>query len=639
MKKYTFLLSIIIILLSCNRQNPINKFEAKHYPNLLDISYVPESKSGTDGCFSDLGSWFAFTPAEKQNPIGGFCGPFFFDTYSWSSKSLANLVIFKPGSKTSVNFSLDSAIYYPGSLNQILSAGLCSIDQKLIFITKNTALIRTKVKKPKEYRIRWQGKLFNEKTKLFAENNILIAERPNKSLIVIIFPENINIEINKENNSYFTKGEKFNFISISYFNNKNEYLLLKKKLDESLSDPEKLFAENSSRWNNYLKSVLRNDMPEKFNKIAVKSIMTLISNWRSAKGDLFHDGVIPSHAVYYFVGFWAWDSWKHAVALAHFAPELAKDQIRAMFDYQDANGMVIDCIFANKNENNPRDTKPPLAAWALMEVFKETNDTAFVKEMYPKLEKYYNWWFKNRDYDKNGICEFGSIDGTTEAAKWESGMDNAVRFDDAVMFQNNESAWSFDQESVDLNSYLALEYKLLKELSKISGNKFEAIEIDGAKIANYFFCKEAGYFFDKKIQNGNFIKDEGPEGYTPIWTGIASIAQARKVSEILLDSTKFACFIPFPTLSADNPKYSKDSYWRGPIWLDQTYFAISGLRKYGFKEEADKFTENVFNRLEGLNRGEAIFENYDPQTGKHLRAPHFSWSAAHLLMLYWEFGK
>ena len=639
MKKYTFLLSIIIILLSCNRQNPINKFEAKHYPNLLDISFVPESKSRTDGCFSDLGSWFGFTLAEKQNPIGGFCGPFCFDTYSWSSKSLANLVIFKPGSKTSVNFSLDSAIYYPGSLHQTLSAGLCSIDQKLIFITKNTALIRTNVKKPKEYRIRWQGKLFNEKTKLFAKKNILIAERPNKSLIVINFPENTNIEINSDKNSYFTEGEKFNFISISYFNNKNEYLLLKNMLDKSLTHPEKLFAENLSRWNNYLKSVLRNDMPEKFNKIAVKSIMTLISNWRSAKSDLFHDGVIPSHAVYYFVGFWAWDSWKHAVALAHFAPKLAKDQIRAMFDYQDANGMVIDCIFANKNENNPRDTKPPLAAWALMEVFKETNDTAFVKEMYPKLEKYYNWWFKNRDYDKNGICEFGSIDGTTEAAKWESGMDNAVRFDDAEMFQNNESAWSFDQESVDLNSYLALEYKLLKELSKISGNKFEAIEIDGAKIANYFFCKEAGYFFDKKIQNGNFIMDEGPEGYTPIWTGIASIAQAKKVSEILLDSTKFACFIPFPTLSADNPKYSKDSYWRGPIWLDQTYFAISGLRKYGFREEADKFTENVFNRLEGLNRGEAIYENYDPQTGKHLRAPHFSWSAAHLLMLYWEFGK
>jgi len=88
-----------------------------------------------------------------------------------------------------------------------------------------------------------------------------------------------------------------------------------------------------------------------------------------------------------------------------------------------------------------------------------------------------------------------------------------------------------------------------------------------------------------------------------------------------------------------NPKYSKDSYWRGPIWLDQTYFAISGLRKYGFKTEADTFTENVFNRLEGLNAGEAIYENYDPQTGKHLRAPHFSWSAAHLLMLYWEYGK
>ncbi len=639
MKKYIILFSIIGILISCNQQTPINKYEAEFYPNLLDIEFKPEIERGMDGCFTDLGSWIGFTIPEKQNSFIGFCGPFCFDTYSWSSSSVANLIITKPNSNLPVELIPDTTLYYPGKLTQSFSGDSCSVKQELIFISKNTALLKSEINIPNSFNIKWQGNFFYENVEVSSKNNTLIAERPNKSLIVINFPENTKININKDDNSYFAFAESNDVIGISYFNNTGEYLKSKKELEISMKNSESFFTENTKRWNKYLKSVLREDMPEKFDKIAVKSLMTLISNWRSAKGDLFHDGVIPSHSVYYFVGFWAWDSWKHAVALAHFAPELAKDQMRAMFDYQNENGMVIDCIFADKSENNPRDTKPPLAAWALKEIFKQTSDTAFVKEMYPKLEKYYNWWYENRDHDKNGFCEFGSVDGTLEAAKWESGMDNAVRFDEAVMLKNNDSAWSFNQESVDLNSYLALEYSLLKELSIIAEIDFNAIKITDPNVAAYFFCEKSGYFFDKTIPDKSFIRIEGPEGFIPLWTEIASKGQVEQVVKILFNTAKFSTFIPFPTLSADDPEYSNDSYWRGPIWLDQTYFAISGLRKYDYKTEADTLTQNVFDRLEGINSSGAIYENYDPHTGKHLRALHFSWSAAHLLMLYWEFGK
>ena len=43
---------------------------------------------------------------------------------------------------------------------------------------------------------------------------------------------------------------------------------------------------------------------------------------------------------------------------------------------------------------------------------------------------------------------------------------------------------------------------------------------------------------------------------------------------MLQDTAKFSTYIPFPTIAADNPKYNPRGYWRGPIWLDQTYFAI-----------------------------------------------------------------
>ncbi len=65
-----------------------------------------------------------------------------------------------------------------------------------------------------------------------------------------------------------------------------------------------------------------------------------------------------------------------------FFPELAKDNIRVIFDYQQPDGMIIDCIYPDAFlNNNYRDSKPPaLAAWAVNEIYEHTQDLAFVKE-------------------------------------------------------------------------------------------------------------------------------------------------------------------------------------------------------------------------------------------------------------------
>ena len=95
--------------------------------------------------------------------------------------------------------------------------------------------------------------------------------------------------------------------------------------------------------------------------------------------------------------------------------------------------MVPDFISYNKKYNNWRDAKPPVAAWGAMNVYKATGDKKFLETMFDKLYKFHQWWYAERDHNHNGICEYGSTDGTLIAACWESGMDNGVRFDDAVM--------------------------------------------------------------------------------------------------------------------------------------------------------------------------------------------------------------
>lgn len=81
-----------------------------------------------------------------------------------------------------------------------------------------------------------------------------------------------------------------------------------------------------------------------------------------------------------------------------------------MFKFQAADGMIPDCIFRDTfiEKHNWRNTTRPLAAWAVWEIYEQTQDLDFLKEILPKLEKYHQWWYAYRDNDSNGLCEYGS---------------------------------------------------------------------------------------------------------------------------------------------------------------------------------------------------------------------------------------
>lgn len=603
------------------------------YPDIFDIVYTPDTLHRCTGWFTDAGAWFGFTPPEKGNMVNGFCGPFSLDMNrrQWMAKSAVTVTPVAGGDRQN-----DSVCYYPGELILLADYSRGSITQQLNFINSNSALLT--IDNPQRMDMVYTGENWNEEMVLNVEGNTVVASHPSGEIVVLSFtPE---AEVTHVNNNYraTVPGVIRDHVLISFYDSTDAMETAQSMADSILSDPEKALLLNETRWEGYLKKTLRDDMPDEYDRIAVKAITTLVSNHRVARGGLLHDGIIPSHAVGYFVGLWAWDSWRFCAGAATFDPELAKNNIRAMFDYQLPDGMIIDCIYTDPAENNARNSKPPLVCWAVDKIYESTGDKAFLAEMYPQLVSYYKWWFSKRDHNGNGICEYGATDGTLEAAAWESGMDNAIRFDDTRMLANGtEDAWSMDQESVDLNAYIANECSYLKKFAEILNEKFDGPD-HTAQLSDYFFDKERGFFFDRKL-DGTFVGDPGCEAYTMLWTGLASPEQVKEMLPILQDTTKFSTYIPFPTVAADNPKYNPRGYWRGPIWLDQTYFAINGLRRYGYGDLADTYTRQVFDRLDGLKEGAPIHENYDTHTGKRLKAPHFSWSASHLIMLYHEYGK
>ena len=372
----------------------------------------------------------------------------------------------------------------------------------------------------------------------------------------LLFPEGTVIKNN--DSTYVTEPEKVSLkpnevkeITISHTFIFPEYSKEKEK-ESVLAASFDLVLKNRKSEKEAELSLLKNNLKLQFKdsvyqQVLAKSHLTLQNNWRIAAGELKYEGLFPSYHYEWFNGFWSWDSWKHAVGLSYYNTKLAKNQMRALFDFQKEDGFIVDCIYRDTTieAHNYRDTKPPLSAWAVVKIYDKYLDTTFVKELYPKLKKYHYWWYNKRDYDKDGLCEYGSTDGSLIAAKWESGMDNAIRFDDAEILKNEEGAYSLNQESVDLNAYLYAEKNYLIKLAEML-NLSEDVEfykkeatLLKTKIQQQFFDTKDGWFYDTNLEGNQFIKGEGSEGWIALWANVATQEQAEAIKTKMMNPLKF----------------------------------------------------------------------------------------------------
>lgn len=519
--------------------------------------------------------------------------------------------------------------------------------------------------------------------------------------------ENVTTEIAEDKMSYVSKlnepvtvekGTPYvTYTAESYTFTADEAAEEAKVVDGLFAEPEKPFEDNRTRWQGYLDKTFDKEdgVPKPYKNATVKAMETLITNWKSPAGKYKHSGLTPSMSYVWFNGVWGWDTWKNAAGLAEFDPQVAADGIRCMFDYQiqeddpvrpqDA-GTIFDCFTYKEGSENFRNSKPPLAAWGVWKVYQEGGDKAFLEEMYPKLTAYHDWWYTNRDTDQNGVAEYGgmvdnahyqkdedgnilkdendkpllNVENIIEAAAWESGMDNATRFDQegngpddiGVLVYENKNAegevvgYSLNQESVDLNAMLYAEKGFLKSIAEELGKTEDAAkyEEEAAVLADYIntnmWDEETGFYYDLQINEDGSEKKiltnrgKGTEGWLPLWAKLAPADRAEKVKDNMMDEGKFNLRVPMPTASFDNDKFNPYRYWRGPVWLDQALYGVEALQNYGYEEEATELAYKLFDGAEGLLGDAPIHENYNPVTGEGLHTKNFSWSAAAYYMLY-----
>ena len=661
-----FAIYLMLQITGCFSKTSTNLQDNYITPNILNYGSDPVGPFDRNALvFSDQGAWFGYGFPTKAEKFGGFSGPFLMtqDNGRWSSNSLSQLLLFD--NKTDTEFIWDEGSYnsmaFPSHLEHQFSNNRLSVVQKLVFSSQKTALIESEITNLSDSELsispRWEGDLLPDGLNLVrGVDGLKIISTNSDAIGYVILPEFESKNLSIDSTRYeieigditLQPGESFQLLlSQSFIFPKYNQTEEINKIKTQFQNADSIFRfreiEKSDQVSGLIKKKYNIYKDSAYNDLIVKCLLTLQNNWRGPAGELKYDGLFPSYHYKWFHGMWAWDSWKHAVALANYDANLAENQVRVMYEFMDDEGFIADCIYRDTliENHNFRNTKPPLSAWAIWKIFEQNQDTNFLKEMYLKVVTQHKWWYSNRDHDKDSVCEYGCTDGSLVAAKWESGMDNAVRFDNSQLLKNSDNAYSLNQESVDLNSYLYAEKLFLSNIASVIGfheeaNRFniESIFLKN-KIQNQFYDNVSGWFFDTSLDGSEFVNDMGCEGWIPLWANAARKDQVDRIVGNMMDVNKFNTLVPLQTLSADHPKFRPHGgYWRGPTWLDQAYFGVIGIRNYGYIEEAELLSGKLMQNAAGvMEKGVSIRENYNPINGEGLESENFSWSAAHYLLL------
>ena len=329
-------------------------------------------------------------------------------------------------------------------------------------------------------------------------------------------------------------------------------------------------------------------------------------------------------------GLWNWDSMFHAMTVSRYNGNLAKSCIDSFAMFQKENGLLPDVIFPNGTiEDNY--SKPPVYAWAVLEVYKATDDLTFLRRNYDRAVKYESFW-RNERFD-NGLFYYSAQENPENDnylhPRWESGWDNSPRWDVAPIV---------DLYPIDLNCYMVLYYRSMAEMAKILGKSsasWESKEIALTKeIESRLYNEEISAYVDRNRKNGEYSTVLSPASFMPLFIGTASQERAEAMNKLAMDNTKF--YPGMPSVSYDDKGYNND-YWRGPTWLNIAFFAVKGLDDYGFTQTANEIKEFLLDMCyDGLPY---IYENYDSKTETGKCVNSFSWSAAFIIEFILQFNE
>ncbi|MGA9326942.1 MAG: trehalase family glycosidase [Salegentibacter sp.] len=390
----------------------------------------------------------------------------------------------------------------------------------------------------------------------------------------------------------------------------------------------------------------------------------------------------PSKNFYRFQFFW--DTCFHIFILCSLGEtDIAKKCLRSQFAMQDDDGFVghvhywnnvlpsrITDIFQTRPSlgiNLVRShmsalIQPPLVAQALQRIYKKTGDKEYLKEMLPKVKKYFDWIARNRDYDGDGLI--------TIISPFESGMDWKPTYDPVVGFPRKKADWrlfwkvievdfmnfirDYDNEKMrkhdkfrvkdaGFNTFYIKNLKVVADLCDEAGDEDagryrELMKKVRKSLVDVMFDEEDEAFYDVQGKENKKIRILTPTIFFPVvLDNLPDEIQKKVMDRHFFNKDEFHTKFPIPSLAINDPAFNPDHsmyIWRGPTWIVNNWFMYQFFLEKGYNDEARHLIAGIKNLID-----ESGFREYfNPFNGEGHGAKNFTWAGLVVDMMEMEKG-
>lgn len=364
-----------------------------------------------------------------------------------------------------------------------------------------------------------------------------------------------------------------------------------------------------------------------------------------------HSYVVPGGR---FNEMYGWDSYFIILGLLQDEEiALAKNMVDQLAYEIEHYGMILN---ANRTYLLTR-SQPPIFAPAIVKVYEYTQDKQWLQSMLPTIESYYYYWSVPPHLNQaTGLSHYAALGHGPAPEVIMSELDEQGRthydrvkeyyrnfqFDDydvnlyydrrrneltELFYQGDRSMREsgfditnrFGPFSIDIIHYapvclnvllyqMELDTAKINEIlgySEIASQWRDRASLRQERINQFLWDEETGLYFDYNFRTGQRRLYEYATTFYPLWAGIASPQQARRVWHNL-DKFEEAGGILTSTHVSGNQ-------WDAPFgWAPLNLIAVEGLLRYGYEADAKRIAGKFLTMaVQEFNKSGTLVEKYD----------------------------
>jgi glycogen debranching enzyme len=221
-----------------------------------------------------------------------------------------------------------------------------------------------------------------------------------------------------------------------------------------------------------------------------------------------------------------------------------------------------------------------------------TDDTEFLRRLWPNLEAALEWIDRHGDRDGDGLVEYGrmSPDGLINQG-WKDSHDSVFHADGSLA-QGPIALCEVQGYVYAAKRSIATAARRLG-LARRSAELEAAAELLREQIDRMFWCEELGTYalaLDGKKQPCRVRASNA--GYL-LLTEVAPPERAARVVRGLLDSAFYSGW-GIRTIAASEARYNPMSYHNGSVWPHDNALIAAGFARYGYKAEVARLLQGLF---------------------------------------------